>query len=60
MCGFMNSLAATLAQQGRESIQSRFSLEVAVQQNLEYYRSCLTGETVAAPARSTAMMEFQP
>ena len=54
------TLAATLARQGRGSIRSRFSLEAAVRQNLEYYRSCLTGETVAAPARSTAMMEFQP
>ena len=53
-------LAATLAHQGQESIQTRFSLDTAVRQNLEFYRSCLTDNTVVAPSRSTPVMEFQP
>ena len=53
------ALASTMAQAGRESIQARFSLESAVRQNLEYYRSCLTGETADAPVPSTPAMEFQ-
>lgn len=53
------ALAATLAQAGRESIQARFSLEAAVQQNLKFYRSCLKGDTAAVPVPSTPAMEFQ-
>ena len=53
------ALAATLAQAGRESIQARFSLEAAVRQNLEFYRSCLKGDTAAVPVPSTPAMEFQ-
>lgn len=54
------TLAATLAEAGRESIQTRFSLENAVRQNLEFYGSCLAGETAAVPVPSTPVMEFQP
>ena len=54
------ALANALAKAGRESIQERFSIESAVRQNLDFYRSCLTGNTVTAPACSTPVMEFQP
>ena len=55
-----HALAATLARQGRESIETRFSLQTAVRQNLEFYHACLAGDTANAPARSTPVMEFQP
>ena len=54
------ALATALAKAGHESIETRFSLETALRQNLEFYCACLAGSTVTAPARSTPVMEFQP
>lgn len=54
------ALSKALAQAGRESIEARFSLGIAVRQNLEFYRSCLEDSHVPAPATPTPAMEFQP
>ena len=54
-----DQIASNKAHAGRETIQSRFSLETAVQQNLAFYRSVLAGEMAAAPVPATPVMELQ-
>ena len=53
-----SALAGRLARAGKESIASRFSVEAAVEYNLEFYRACAMGR--GAGLSSMAESELRP